>query len=48
MTAFLIVVKIFLNGAIAISLSLDSKWGLACMFVGFAVADVGSFWAALR
>lgn len=48
MTAAIIIVKIVVDAAAAISLSLDDKWALACMFAGFALADVGAFWAALR
>lgn len=48
MTAAILVVKIILDGAAAISLSINDKWGLACMFAGFAVADAGAFWATLR
>lgn len=40
--------KILLDAGITVGAVIGRQWPLAVMFFGFAVADVGAFWVALK
>lgn len=48
MIAAVILLKLLINAGVAIAFFVKGKFDLAMMFIGFAVADGGAAWVALR